>query len=246
MEQQTGIGMNRTGVGLSPRDGKSLAEGAIEGGSAPGDESVMAEARESFDRDAEPIGSVPPPATLKGGAKAVAKAIKGESLTIFVDQLGERLAFERSGTRLYEALISKYKSLSSALSGGPTLAELERIRDEEHAHLLLLRDALVEIGGDPTAETPSADVSGVMSHGLIQVVGDPRTTLPQALQAVLAAELVDNDGWSLLISLAERLDQIELAHRFEIAFEDEDRHLSEARRWLNELVLSEGKPLEKG
>lgn len=45
----------------------------------------------------------------------------------------------------------------------------------------MLSEAIVDMGGDPTAQTPCADVSAVAAMGLIQVLTDPRTTLAQGL-----------------------------------------------------------------
>jgi hypothetical protein len=47
-----------------------------------------------------------------------------EEMVLLVDKLGERLAFERSGTRLYETLLSKFDSYGP-FEGGPERAELE-------------------------------------------------------------------------------------------------------------------------
>jgi hypothetical protein len=48
---------------------------------------------------------VPPPTSMKGMAKSALQALKGEKATVLIDKLAERLAFERTGTRLYETLI---------------------------------------------------------------------------------------------------------------------------------------------
>jgi ABC-type phosphate/phosphonate transport system substrate-binding protein len=69
----------------------------------------------------------------------------------------------------------------------------------------------VKLGGDATVQTPSADVAGVISHGVSQIMSDPRTTVAQSLQAVLTAELADNDGWQMLQDLTEQLGHAELA-----------------------------------
>jgi hypothetical protein len=58
--------------------------------------------------------------------RAAAKAMKGEKPTLLLDKLGERLAFERSGTRLYEALVSKHDAFGS-FSGGPSREDLEHV-----------------------------------------------------------------------------------------------------------------------
>ena len=97
----------------------------------------------------------------------------------------------------------------------------------------MLRDAMTELGADPTAMTPAADVIGVASSGLLQVVTDPRTTLPQSLQALLTAELTDNDGWQRLIELARLHGKEGMVARFEAAKAAEEVHLAEVRRWVS-------------
>jgi hypothetical protein len=92
--------------------------------------------------------------------------------------------------------------------------------------------------------TPSADVAGVEASGIIQVLTDPRTTLTQCLGALLTAELADNDGWKILIAMAEAAGQDELAQRFTGALAEEDHHLASVRAWIAErLGIQLGKPL---
>jgi rubrerythrin len=112
--------------------------------------------------------------------------------------------------------------------------EMRRFRDAELRHMRLVREAIETVGGDPTAQTPCADLAGVEGMGLLQVVTDPRTTLTQCLGALLTAELADNDGWKILIALAEAMGQEELAGRFAAALAEEDRHLASVRGWLAE------------
>ena len=81
--------------------------------------------------------------------------------------------------------------------------------------------------------TPSADITGVASEGLLKVITDPRTSLAESLEALLTAELVDNDSWQMLIALAGNLGQDRLAKNFQGALEAEYRHLESVRRWLN-------------
>ena len=61
----------------------------------------------------------------------------GAQPTLFLDKLGERLAFERSGTRLYEALVSKHDAFGS-FAGGPSKGDLEAILQEEYRHFTML------------------------------------------------------------------------------------------------------------
>lgn len=226
------LGPNRTGIGTSPIDSKEMSAGAELGPITPGGTEAAAEIRREYAETPETVGSVPPPTTVKGVVVTTIEAIKGNSPVVFIDKLGERLAFERTGTRLYEAIMIKLRA-SETWQGGPTIEEVQRIHDEELAHFLMLRDAMTELGADPTAMTPAADVIGVASSGLLQVVSDPRTTLPQSLQALLTAELTDNDGWERLIELARLYGKEDMATRFEGAKAAEAIHLADVRRWVS-------------
>lgn len=231
MHKPTDIGTNRTGIAASPIDGRRTEEGAQIDAAMPLDGPALEAERVRFSREAYPLGSVPPPGSVKGVIKTTVQALKGHKATVFLDKLGERIAFERTGSRLYEALLAKFEA-ASVHEGGPTRAELEHIRDEERQHFAWLREAMIQLGGDPTAMTPSADVVAVASLGWVQVLTDPRTTLTQALDIILVAELADNDGWSMLIDLADGLGQDELARRFRIALDEENEHVAKVRSWL--------------
>ena len=220
--KHTSMGSNRTGITVSPGNSRALIEGAAQGcaDAPPGDATALEQVREAYGNDAEPIGTAPAPTT------------QGRGLVTLLDKLGERLAFERTGTRLYEALLAKFDT-SPSWQGGPTRAELVQFRADELAHFGLLRDAVLALGADPTVQTPAADVVGVASMGVLQVVTEPRTTLPQSLDALLTAELTDNDGWQMLIDLARATGHGELAARFERAQRQEEIHLASVRRWLS-------------
>src|SRR5687767_9837883 len=93
------LGLNRTGIGTAPLLSKDMIEGTSEfPPPARGDERAISGERAEYAREADPLGSVPPPLTGKGMLDMAATAIKGESPTQLVDKLGERLAFERTGT----------------------------------------------------------------------------------------------------------------------------------------------------
>jgi rubrerythrin len=224
----TDQGLNLTGIGTSPIDGKALAEGPqIWPPSSPGSDQRLFDVRAEYTSEAEPISTMPP-STTQG---AVAKKLKGEKVTVFLDKLGERLAFERTGARLYQALICKAKLLEGKLEK-PSVKELERIYQDELRHFHLLKEALEALGADPTVMAPSAEISSVSSMGLIQVLCDPRTTVSECLCAILTTELTDNDGWELLIQLAHQMEQPELAKIFTQALQEEQKHLASVRSWL--------------
>src|SRR5690606_9007028 len=140
MKEPTDVGQNRTGVKRYPADARRTAEGARAGvaeiteGRGPAELEL---ARLSFSRDADPVGTMPPPVGVKGMAKAALATFKGHAPTVLLDQIGARLAFERTGTRLYEALLVKHAA-AHLHDGAPTREELEIIRDDELQHFWML------------------------------------------------------------------------------------------------------------
>jgi rubrerythrin len=122
-----------------------------------------------------------------------------------------------------------------------TINDLEQIRADEARHFLLLSDAIESLGGDPTSQTPSADLAGVESMGLVQVLNDPRTSIAQSLHAIVTAELSDKAGWETLIALAEEHDLDDMVNDFSKALSEEREHLSLVQTWYEEsLGLSYG------
>ncbi len=229
---QTEMGHNRTGIATSPKLTQEMIAGGQEFPPSPsGDENVIALVRGEYARDAEPLGTVPPPTTLTGAAKTALRGAKGLRPTQFIDKLGERLAFERTGVRLYEALISKFDAFGS-FDGGPTREMLVDIMHEEYQHFALLSEAVTKLGGDPTVITPSADLHATMTAGVMAVMVDPRTTFAQCLEAALVAELADNAAWEALTELASQNGDDELAGLFEAAASEEVVHLENVKRWL--------------
>ena len=137
-------------------------------------------------------------------------------------------------------MIAKCKAAGDG-AAQPYLAELEHFCSEEMAHFKLLADCIEMLGGDPTAQTPGADVTGVESAGLMQVVTDPLTSVTQSMHAILIAELADNAAWDELIELAQELGQDEMAPKFERAREEEREHLQKVNQWHREATLQESR-----
>jgi bacterioferritin (cytochrome b1) len=230
--QEASLGFNRTGIATSRTAAEQMLEGTSEFPPAEaGDESVIGEVRHRLAREAEPLGSVPPPLTAKGVVTTAIQGLKGARPTQFIDKLGERLAFERTGVRLYEALISKYLAFGG-FPGGPERAELESNMQEEHEHLRMLTEVITKIGGDPTVMTPSADLQATMTKGVLEVVVDARTTFVQCLEALLLAELSDNDCWEALVDMARETGDTATVNAFERALAEEADHLEDVRAWI--------------
>jgi hypothetical protein len=221
------LSKNRTGLGLVPDRATSMVEATAEfPPSSPGDGLAIAAVRVRYARE---------------GAEAGAPAPAG-STPLLMDKLGERLAFERTGTRLYEALLSKHDAYGS-FEGGPSRDDIAHILGEELQHFRMLGEAIVALGGDPTELTPSANVQLTASHGVGQVLVDPRTNLLESLEAIALAELADNECWETLTGLAQLAGHEELADRCEQALLTEQEHLEKVRTWL---AAGQGRPEVEG
>jgi hypothetical protein len=208
------MGKNRTGIQTSPIHGRTTAGlPTSEGGDA-----AIAAVRLDVARAAEPVGSMP-----------------RVPETVLLDKLGERLAFERSSVRLYQAVIDKL----AAYSVVPGIAELREIQADELRHVDIAWRAIEKLGGDPTMMTPAASIAGVTALGIMQAAMDPRTQEADSLQALLVAELVDNEGWDLLVELARALGKNDLVEEFDRARTDEREHLAHIRAWLLRVVFRE-------
>jgi hypothetical protein len=219
MEKSTVLGMNRTGVDMSPIDIKEmLAFTNVSPASSGGDESSMAAMRREYIGEAEVLGSIPPPGTLKGMASTAMQKLTGKNPEAFIDKLGCRMAFERTGVRLYDALIAKCSSSPQGNTVVP-IDTLWTFRNQELQHFKLVEE--------------------VASMGLIQVLTDPRTSIAQCMEAILIAELADNDAWQMLILFAEKMGMDDMARDFGVALSEEDNHLMHIRQWYKQLVLED-------
>jgi hypothetical protein len=213
-------GDNHTGITQHPELVAEMIEGTTEfGPTSRGGVEALATNRIRVAKDSAPAATMPP-----------AKDVPLERLPI-LDKLGARLQFERTGTRLYQALISKLDAFGS-FRGGPTRADLEHIRDEEHRHLILAQNLIVRLGGDPTVVTPCANLQATASQGVLQVIVDPRTTLVECLDAIIVAELTDRESWELLARSVAPLGDKQVESQIREAERVESEHLAKVRSWL--------------
>lgn len=238
MRQQTSLGLNRTGIQMSPVDSATMLQATSSVQPTPTTEPSYVDVRQAYADDAEPLGSVPVPGSLRGMVKSGADMVTGKRPQVLVDKLGERLAFERGGVRLYEALLIKCGGADAPLPAD-ILAELQRFRDEEAEHMGVVIQALQTLGADPTAQTPCADLVGVEAMGFVQAMNDPRSTLAQALHVMLDAELVDNAAWEMLIELARATGHDNIALTFVKPQQQEAVHLSRVRALLSRLTFED-------
>lgn len=237
MKSESKLGMNVTGIATSPIRSKEMISGTEEltlPRSPEGDAESIGNNRISYMNKKEALGSIPPPTTVKGMLKSGIQALSGVSPTLLIDKLSERLAFERSGIRLYEALISKFKFDQADLTPIVSLEALEELKNEELHHFNLVREVIQNLGADPTVMSPAADISALNSMGIGKTLADPRINFVQSLNGILIAELTDNDCWQLLIQLTTQAGLSEISESFIEAFQTEQRHLATIRKWVQE------------
>lgn len=236
MPKSSKVGMNRTGIETAPELTKEMLDAPkIKTGESNG--TTPESVRQIYIQESGPLGTVPAPTSFKGVLKTVMEKTKGNAPEVFIDKLGERLAFERGGVRLYDLFLTKCESMP--IDGLFSLKDVQHIRDEELEHFKLVADVIESIGADSTAMTPAANAIGVASMGLVQVLSDPRSSLAQGLSALLTAELADNAGWELLIELAVGLGMDETADQFRTALASEEEHLAMVKQWHDQAVLQE-------
>lgn len=225
------VGHNLTGAQMSPEDTRRQMEATqLFPPDTQGDDSALRKARILEINEHPSIGTVPVPGSIKGAVKTSFEKLLGKNPEVLIDKIAERLAFERTGVRLYDALLAKAYALEP---GDARLIQmLQQFQKEELDHFHLLVEALEHLGADPTAQPPGADLAGVAAAGVLKILTDPRTNLAQSLNAILIAELADNAGWELLIELADQAGQAGFVESFTRAREEEDHHLAEIKRLL--------------
>jgi rubrerythrin len=219
------VGINRTGMATAQGRAEAMLRATEE---FPLPKAVsprsVAAVRERRASEAEPVGAMPLPETGRGDTD------QGAAM-LLLDKLGERLAFERTGARLYEVIRTKLEQ-EGEFAGGPTLEQIDRIIMQEFGHFRLVADLIETFGGDPTAITPSANLHATMTAGIVAVTVDPRTSLVQCLEAALLAELADKEGWLTLFQLMTSAEQTNTLEYVKRAVEVEDDHLQLVRLWL--------------
>lgn len=151
------------------------------------------------------------------------------NLVELLDLLIERVTFERNGVKLYDAVIRKVEQ-SGDERARSLLDSLREHREEEKEHEEWLEKQIRQLGGDPHAMSGRAQLVTVESEGLEHVIlnGDP--SVPHVFHALLAAELVDNSGWQLLLQLADEADDDDAREEFRKRLHDEEDHLMLVRK----------------
>jgi bacterioferritin (cytochrome b1) len=154
-----------------------------------------------------------------------------------IDVLNERLAFERAGVKLYDRVLEVARAAGDE-NVARMLPELEQHRNEEKEHEEWLEEQIRALGGDAHARTERSELITRESKGIEEVVMTD-AQLPHLLHALLAAELVDNAGWDLLVQLADEAGDRKTKREFKKRLHEEEDHLLFVRAAVEKLSIGD-------
>jgi hypothetical protein len=103
--------------------------------------------------------------------------------------------------------------------------------------MLLIKKAIQDFGGSPTATTPGTDAMALVSMGLVHVLDDPWTIVSQSFEAILFAELAERNSGKLLIAHGQEMIDQNLLAQFQRAMAEEETHVVEVRKLLKEMTM---------
>lgn len=145
-----------------------------------------------------------------------------------VDLLTERLEFERAAMGLYDALLGKLARLDD-----PKLTRLiprlSQYRDEEVEHAAWLGGLVERLGGGPK-RTPLTQAVARETRALEDVVEHVNGSMLPAFHAMLSSELMDYEGWDLLLQIARDNGDEEVIPDLEMRLRHERAHLDLIRQ----------------
>ena len=144
-----------------------------------------------------------------------------------IDKLCERLAVESGGVEIYQAVLAKLDDRSLS-------PRLERYQREEAAHRDLLA-AYLDRHGASERETPSARLAAHEGQAYLKLIEEAQTPA-QLLNILVTVELMDENGWEMLVNLARDLGDDELVRACTGALRQEKEHLRGVRGMAAQLV----------
>jgi bacterioferritin (cytochrome b1) len=153
-----------------------------------------------------------------------------------IDLLCERLAFERSGIRLYDRILATMQGTTDpevhALQ--PTM---EEHRDEEQEHAAWLETQIRALGGDASVQTECSRLACREAAGIEDIATNDSADLQHLLHALLAAEAMDNAGWDMLVELAEDANDRDARRELTRRQHHEREHLAFVRHVMERLAV---------
>jgi len=150
-----------------------------------------------------------------------------------VSLLVERATFERAAVALYDAVLEAAADLDQPVVVS-SIDMLRQHRDEEEEHAEWVEGLLDKLGGVPQQEL--ANVAEREAQVLVDVVreADASGSVLPIFYALLSSELMDGEGWKLLLEVADEVDDPDAVFELKLRVAREDRHLELVR----EIILA--------
>jgi bacterioferritin (cytochrome b1) len=155
-----------------------------------------------------------------------------------IDLLQERLTFERTGVRLYDRVLEMMRASQESQVLG-MVDTMQAYRDEEAEHQEWLEGQIRALGGDEYSESERARLVATESRGIEEVILREDVELQHLFHALMAAELVDNAGWDLLVALAEEADDDDALDALSLRQAEEEDHLEYLRQTMSRYAESQ-------
>jgi hypothetical protein len=176
--------------------------------------------------------SIPPGREIDDDALRQSMPDIGMNTAFIADIMSAVLAHERCGRHLYRSVAGR--TLNPVLK-----SKYETFGAETERHVEIVEGLIVAMGGDPQYVSPAARATegadAKMLESTFMLAGslDVMTAEMAMLDAVLAAEALDQANWAAMAQLAGKLPDGELADQFiqavnEVILE-EDNHVTWAR-----------------
>jgi bacterioferritin (cytochrome b1) len=158
--------------------------------------------------------------------------LASKNAAFVLDVLSGRLAFERTGVKLYDKVIEKIERNAEPRYHA-ILGQLREIRTEEQEHANWLEAQIRALGGFPDEKTDMAELEMQEGSGIESVIVDGHDKAIHLVHALLAAELADNAGWDVLVKLADDAGDRAAKLAFAKRMAEEAKHLL----FIREVVL---------
>jgi bacterioferritin (cytochrome b1) len=146
-----------------------------------------------------------------------------------IDVLSERLAFERDGVKLYDAILTAMQR-STDPEVLKMIEPMRKQRNDEREHEEWLESQVRALGGSAHEQTELTRLVGIESSGIGKVVLDGDPEVAHLFHAILAAEAIDNAGWDVLVALADQAGDREARKAFKKRLYEEQKHLAFVKR----------------
>jgi bacterioferritin (cytochrome b1) len=151
-----------------------------------------------------------------------------------IELLTERVEFERAAVVLYDTLLAKLRQGANPTLSG-LVPQLRLHRDDEVEHAEWLEGLVTKLGGAPR-HSPLSQAVARESRALESVVQHADGEILPAFHAMLSSELMDFEGWELLLKIARDIGDNEAVPELERRVERERAHLELIRQAMQALM----------